>query len=70
MSTIYFWIIDTGFDPRDTTINQNSIELTVSVLCGRHLDPELRKGSVYNTFVKLEIIGCPVDCCYGKCDTG
>ena len=60
---------DLGFDPCDTTINQNSIELSVSVLCGRHLDPEIRKGSDYNTFVKLEIIGCPVDCCYGKSGT-
>jgi hypothetical protein len=41
-------------------VTDDSFRLIVTVLSGRHLAPTLS-----NTFVKLEIIGCPVDCAVG-----
>ncbi len=37
----------------------------MSVLSGRHLYPGIKKGSNCNPFVRIEVFGCPIDCCYG-----
>ena len=49
----------------DHFINNDSIRLEIAILSGRHLYPDIKKGSNCNTFVKVEIIGEKVDTCYG-----
>ena len=36
-----------------------SFHLTIGILSGRHLSPEIKKGGSCDTFVKVEIIGIP-----------
>ena len=58
-----------GFNPYDTALKDKSIHLTMAVLSGRHLYPSIKKGSISNTFVKIEVFGCPIDCSYGVTKT-
>ena len=53
------------FDPQTSVVNDHSFHLTLTILSGRHLAPTMNKNVSLNTFVKLEIIGCPVDCAVG-----
>lgn len=54
-----------GFDPFDTVLKAKSLHLSIAILSGRHLHPDIKKGEDCNTFVKVEVIGCPIDCRYG-----
>ena len=56
------------FDPHTSSTSDDGFRLSVTVLSGRHLVPISSKGVYFNTFVKLEIIGCPVDCAVGMTD--
>ena len=42
-----------------------SIDLEIAILDGRHLFPGIKKGSDCNIQVKWEIIGSNVDTCMG-----
>ena len=48
-----------GFDVNGDAFNDKSFHLTIGILSGRHLSPEIKRGSSCDTFVKVEIIGCP-----------
>eukprot|EP00095_Tigriopus_kingsejongensis_P000990 maker-scaffold39_size501901-snap-gene-3.16 protein:Tk00990 transcript:maker-scaffold39_size501901-snap-gene-3.16-mRNA-1 annotation:"phosphatidylinositol-specific phospholipase y domain protein" len=55
-------MVEGCFDPDKAVHRMQSIELQISVLAGRQLaDKSLKTSAMCNTFVKLEIIGCPVD---------
>lgn len=60
-----YYIFPEGFDPKDTALKDKSLHLSIAILSGRHLHPDIKKGADCNTFVKVEVIGCPIDCCYG-----
>ena len=56
-----------GFDPKQkyTKFIDESIDLEIAILEGRHLFPGIKKGSDCNIQVKWEIIGSNVDTCMG-----
>ena len=56
-----------GFDPKPIIpyMIDESIDLEIAILEGRHLFPGIKKGSDCNIQVKWEIIGSNVDTCMG-----
>jgi dissimilatory sulfite reductase (desulfoviridin) alpha/beta subunit len=48
---------------------EDSVEIALSVLSGRHLHKNVKSSSTCNVFVKIEVIGCPTDCSYGATET-
>ena len=54
-----------GFDPKQPNMIDESIDLEIAILDGRHLFPGIKKGSDCNIQVKWEIIGSNVDTCMG-----
>ena len=54
-----------GFDPKQPNMIDESIDLEIAFLEGRHLFPGIKKGSDCNIQVKWEIIGSNVDTCMG-----
>ncbi len=52
-----------GFHPDDPVSRDKSIHLTIGILSGRLL--KTTREDYSNTIVKVEIMGCPVDKCYG-----
>ncbi|XP_059084137.1 1-phosphatidylinositol 4,5-bisphosphate phosphodiesterase gamma-1-like [Tigriopus californicus] len=55
-------MVEGCFDPDKAVHRMESIELQIGVLAGRQLaDKSPKTSAMCNTFVKLEIIGCPVD---------
>ena len=56
---MFFFLERRGFDVSGDAFNDKSFHLTIGILSGRHLSPEIKKGGSCDTFVKVEIIGCP-----------
>jgi hypothetical protein len=50
------------FDPSKAAARDDSVDLTVSVLCGRHLVRKVKTSAAVDVFVKVEVVGCSVDC--------
>ena len=59
LSSSYFYLERRGFDVNGDAFNDKSFHLTIGILSGRHLSPEIKRGSSCDTSVKIEIIGCP-----------
>ena len=53
------------FDPEKAVAVDDRIELKLTVISGRHLHRNVRQTSSCNPYVKIEVFGCPVDCCVG-----
>ena len=56
---LIFLLEKRGFDVNGDAFNDKSFHLTIGILSGRHLSAEIKRGSSCDTFVKIEIIGCP-----------
>lgn len=54
------------FDPHTSVVRPDSFSLRVSVISGRHLHRLARSCAACNSFVKVEVLGCPTDCAYGN----
>ena len=53
------------FNPEKAVAVEGSIDLKLTVISGRHLHKSIKHTSACNPHVKVEILGCPVDCCVG-----